>query len=117
LKGCKLALNTWLKIVSPKMANEVNTVKVLELELKSLLALYNKDEKATEKWLQEATVTEGTTTFSYGPPNIVKPSFELYGEWLLAQGRKEEAQQQFEKVLERAPKRRLAMMGIESGNS
>ena len=103
--------------MQPPSVNEVNIVKVLELELKSLLALYNKDEKATEKWLQEATVTEGTTTFSYGPPNIVKPSFELYGEWLLAQGRKEEAQQQFEKVLERAPKRRLAMMGIESGNS
>ena len=100
----------------PPSVNEVNSIKVLEFELKALLALHNKDEKAAEKWMQEATASEEITAFTYGPPNIVKPSFELYGEWLLAKGRKEEAQKQFEKGLERAPKRRLAMLGIEGMN-
>lgn len=98
----------------PPSVNEVNSVKVLEYELKAVLALYNSDEKSAEKWFQMATDTETTTKFTYGPPNIVKPSFEMYGEWLIAQGRKKEAQHQFEKVLERAPKRRLAMKWMES---
>ena len=97
----------------PPSVNEVSSVKVLEFELKALLALRNQDEKDAEKWMQEATVTEESTAFTYGPPNIVKPSFELYGEWLLVQGRKEEAKEQFAKGLERAPKRRLAMLGME----
>ena len=80
-------------------------------------ALLKKDEKSAEKWMLQATETEETTTYNYGPPNIVKPSFELYGEWLVAKERKKEARQQFEKVLERAPKRRLAMMGMDNTKS
>jgi len=99
--------------LQPPTVNEVNSIKVLSNELKASLALLNKDEKTAEKWMQEATVLEEETTFSYGPPNIVKPSFEMYGEWLASQGRKKEAQVQFEKVLERAPKRRLAMKGLD----
>jgi len=98
----------------PPSVNEVNSIKVLKYELQSALALHSNDVKAAEKWMIEATKTEDETAFAYGPPNIVKPSFELYGEWLLSQGRKKEALVQFEKVLERAPKRRLAMRGMES---
>ena len=98
----------------PPSVNEVNSIKVLKYELQSALALHSNDVKAAEKWMIEATKTEDETAFTYGPPNIVKPSFELYGEWLLSQGRKKEALVQFEKVLERAPKRRLAMRGMES---
>jgi hypothetical protein len=101
------------RYLQPPSVNEVNSIKVLEFELKSFLAILNKDEKSVENWLREATVIEETTSYTYGPPNIVKPSFELYGEWLLEHNRKEEAKQQFEKVLLRAPKRRLAVMGIE----
>jgi pentatricopeptide repeat protein len=105
------------RYLQPPSVNEVNSVKVLEYELKASMALLNKDEKAAEKWLQAATETESETSYTYGPPNIVKPSFELFGEWLLAQNRNKEAQLQFEKVLERAPKRRLAMMGMEQASS
>lgn len=101
----------------PPSINEVNSVKVLEYELRSALALHNIDEKTAEKWMVKATDTETITKFTYGPPNIVKPSFEMYGEWLVTKGRKKEAQSQFEKVLERAPKRRLAVMGMESADS
>jgi hypothetical protein len=103
--------------LQPPSVDEVNSIKVLEYELKASLALLNKDEKTAEKWMREATEMEETTLYTYGPPNIVKPSFELYGEWLITKGRKKEAKQQFEKVLERAPKRRLATMGLEKVNS
>ena len=100
------------RYMQPPSVNEVNSLHVLELELKASLALMENDEIAAEKWMKEAAETEETTTFMYGPPNIVKPSFEMYGEWLLEKGRKEEAVVQFEKVLKRAPKRLLATKGI-----
>lgn len=105
------------RYLQPPSVNEVNSVKVLELELYAVLALLNNDEQAAEKWFKEATEAEEATTYTYGPPNIVKPSFELYGEWLLKKGRKEEAEIQFEKVLKRAPKRMLAMEGIAKVNA
>ena len=103
--------------LQPPSKSEVNSISVLEYELRASLALLNNDEKAAEKWMRNATAMEEKTKYTYGPPNIVKPSFEMYGEWLLSQGRKEEAQVQFEKVLERAPKRRLVMMGLEQAKS
>lgn len=104
------------RYLQPPSINEVNSVKVLELELYAMTALLNNDEKSAEKWFKEATEAEETTTYTYGPPNIVKPSFELYGEWLLKNNRKKEAAIQFEKVLERAPKRMLALEGINKTN-
>ena len=86
-------------------------------ELKAVRALLDDDIELAEQWMQEATHLEATTTYMYGPPNIVKPSFEMYGEWLLEQGRKKEAVQQFEKVLDRAPKRLLATRGMEDANA
>jgi len=104
------------RYMQPPSVNEVSSLNVLELELNAFLAILNKDKKSAEKWLHEATVAEETTTYAYGPPNIVKPSFELYGEWLLENKRGKEAKQQFEKVLERAPKRRIALKGLEHVN-
>ena len=101
------------RYAQPPSVNEVQSIKVLAYELKASLALLNKDQATAEKWMKKATETEEATTYTYGPPNIVKPSFELYGEWLVEQNRKEEAATQFEKVLERAPKRRLAVLGME----
>ncbi len=100
------------RYAQPPSVDEVNSIKVLAYELQASWALLNKDETTAEKWMQKATETENEVAYTYGPPNIVKPSFELYGEWLVAQGRKEEAAAQFEKVLERAPKRRLAVLGM-----
>jgi len=101
------------RYLQPPSENEVNSIKVLSYELKAALALLNKDESTAERWMKQATEVEEETSYTYGPPNIVKPSFELYGEWLAEKGRKKEALIQFEKVLERAPKRRLAMIGME----
>ena len=105
------------RYLQPPSVSEVNSIKVLKYELMAFSALLNKNEKSAEKWMQQATEAEETTTYNYGPPNIVKPSFELYGEWLVEKDRKKEARQQFEKVLKRAPKRRLAIMGLENTKS
>ncbi len=102
------------RYLQPPSVNEVNSIKVLEYELKASLALMENDEKSAEEWMKKATEVEESTTYNYGPPNIVKPSFEFYGEWLASKNRNEEAKLQFEKVLDRAPKRRLAILGLEN---
>lgn len=104
------------RYLQPPSLTEVESIKVLEYELRAALALLDEDETTAEKWMQAATDTETETKYTYGPPNIVKPSFEMYGEWLLTKGRKAEAKAQFAKVLERAPKRRLAVMGMEEAS-
>ena len=105
------------RYLQPPSVKEVNSVKVLKYELEAKLALTSDNTVAAESMMQKAVELEQNTIFSYGPPNIVKPSAELYGEWLLSQDRKEEAKEQFEIVLERAPKRRLAMIGIEKSKA
>jgi len=65
------------RYLQPPSVNEVNSIKVLEYELKASLALLQKDEKAAEKWMQEATAMEESVSFTFGPPNIVSPKRRL----------------------------------------
>ena len=98
----------------PPDKTDVNQAKVMLMELKALAAALKGDDAKAEKWFNNAVDLEVSSTFTYGPPEIVKPSPELYGEWLLEKDRYEEAKHQFEKALERAPERRLSVMGVQS---
>jgi tetratricopeptide (TPR) repeat protein len=90
---------------------DINLSKVIEMELRAMRALMQEDLKATEKWLQEASQLEQNVSYSYGPPAVVKPSHELYGEFLLSQNRAQDALVQFDKALQLAPKRLLSLRG------
>ena len=90
---------------------DVDQAKVMELELRALLANMNKDKSLAEKYLKEAVELEDKISYSYGPPSIVKPTFELYGEWLLENNKAEEALVMFDKSLKRAPNRVLSLKG------
>ena len=90
---------------------DINQAHVLELELKALQAWTNKDQETTEQLLQEATELEESISYAYGPPPIVQPTFELYGNWLLEVNRPKDALAQFEKALKKGPKRTLALRG------
>ena len=48
-----------------------------------------------------------------GPPDPIKPSFELYGMLLAEQGRLKEAAAQFEQSLARMPNRRASVQGLQ----
>jgi hypothetical protein len=63
------------------------------------------------KLLEQAAVLESSISYAYGPPTIVKPAPELYGEWLLQLDRRTEALAQFERTLGMQPNRFLAMEG------
>lgn len=90
---------------------DIDQARVMELELRALYArLLNKPEMA-EQLFQEATTLEQQLDYSYGPPDIAYPSFELYGEWLLENGQAEAAMVQFDRSLERGPRRVKALQG------
>lgn len=90
---------------------DLEKTEVMELELKAMLALLKKNNTETQKYFIQATELEGRTSYAYGPPHIAKPSFELYGEWLLAMNKPKEALQQFEQSLKVAPNKTLSVQG------
>jgi len=65
--------------------------------------------------LEEAAAHEAGLPVDFGPPTIIKPSFELLGDVHLQAGNHKKAIEAYEKQLERTPKRLLSLRGIERG--
>jgi len=86
---------------------------IMEKEVAAALAMAKKDAAGAEQLLKEATAIEATLDAPSGPPEPIKPSFEMYGELLLDQGRLKDAAAQFELALARMPNRRAAKQGVE----
>jgi predicted Zn-dependent protease len=85
---------------------------VMQKSLLGLVQLARGEEAAALVTLAKATTDEDTMPIAFGPPVIVKPSHEVYGEVLLSLGRHQEAMAEFEKALERAPRRSLSLAGL-----
>ena len=90
---------------SPSMLVET---EVTMQQLMGLRAWLQKDYESAENHLKRSIEMEEGLSYSYGPPVIQKPTHELYADFLMSQGREEEARTQYEKTLERAPKRKIA---------
>lgn len=90
---------------------DLDYARVMVMELKAMRAWLQQNTNETERWLQEAIALDESVSYSYGPPLIVKPTRELYGEWLLEHGEPGKALEQFEKGVERAPKRVRLLQG------
>jgi tetratricopeptide (TPR) repeat protein len=92
--------------------NDLIVADVLEGSLKAMIELDRGNTEAALALLDRAAAAEAALPMDFGPPAIVKPSHELYGEVLLGLGRPQEARAQFEKALARAPRRSLALAGL-----
>ncbi len=90
---------------------DIEQATVMLLELNAMQAWLKKDAAQTEKFLKRAVEMETKVSYAFGPPTIVKPSFELYGEWLLENKRPKEALAQFELSLKAAPNKLLSVKG------
>jgi tetratricopeptide (TPR) repeat protein len=88
-------------------------IAVMAKEVASGIAHSQNNTAEAERLLKEATAIEATLDAPSGPPEPIKPSFELYGQFLLAQGRAKEAAAQFEQALLRMPNRRISVQGLE----
>lgn len=91
--------------------NAVNSSKVVIAQIEGLKALIAKNDDVFEAHMKKAVALEDQTNYPTGPPRITKPSFEQYGEWLLAKGNYTLALEQFEKALERMPRRSKSLLG------
>lgn len=77
-------------------------------QIKSLLLLEEGNLDQGIKLLQETAQDEAELPLDFGPPTIVKPSFELLGDVMMQEQRYEEALQAYETQLERTPNRKLS---------
>ena len=100
-----------LRKLATKHADD-GKVQVLRLELEAVLRHRAGESEQALALLGQATAIEDRLPAEYGPPDIVKPSHELLGEMLLADGDAPAAQREFERALALAPKRARALLGL-----
>ena len=90
---------------------DIDQAYVMEMQLTALLTELEGNSPMGDKWLRRASKWEMDMSYSYGPPVIVKPTFELHGEYFMNYGKFELAAKQFDKSLQKYPNRRRALMG------
>jgi hypothetical protein len=87
--------------------------QIFMLEAKALVAELDGDLAGAERMLQEAVGLEEKIPVAFGPPMIDKPTHELFGEFLLRRGRKDEAHNEYKIAVAQTPGRRLAEQGFK----
>lgn len=85
---------------------------VRELEVAAVKASMSKDYAKATELMQEATAMEEETGAPSGPPSLIKPTHELFGEILLRAGKPAEAAAQFHTALLRQPNRARSLLGL-----
>jgi len=85
---------------------------ILEKELQALLRQADGVADDAVALMREATALEDSMPLEFGPPAVVKPSHELFGEILLEAGRPRAAEVEFAHALRLAPKRALSLLGL-----
>jgi hypothetical protein len=85
---------------------------IRELEIVALAAAMKRDYEQAIKTMKVATSMEEAMAAPSGPPGLIKPSHELYGEILLRAGKPREAMEQFRTALLRQPNRARSLLGL-----
>jgi hypothetical protein len=91
--------------------------EVLELQLEGLALVAEGSGAEGLARIESAAALEEQLPFTYGPPAIDKPSYELLGEMLLEAGRTEEAAEAFAAAAARTPGRIPATQGYQTATS
>lgn len=86
--------------------------EIFELEIAALSASMKKEHEKAIELMKRATSLEEATNAPYGPPSLIKPSHELFGEILLRAGKSAEASEQFKIALLRQPNRARSLSGL-----
>ncbi|MFN0084806.1 MAG: hypothetical protein ACKVX9_05420 [Blastocatellia bacterium] len=86
-------------------------LEIRELEIAALIAAAKKNFDEAISAMKRATQLEEEMSPPSGPPSLIKPSHELFGEILLAAGKPKEAATQFATALSRQPNRARSLLG------
>jgi hypothetical protein len=97
----------------PAAAAMAPVMEIQVLEITAAAAIAEGEVDAAVETMRRATALEERRPVPPGPPPLIKPSHELFGEILLRAGRREEAVEQFATTLFRHPGRALALRGLE----
>jgi len=108
--AAKLCANVTRDEVSER---DILESQIRQFQLKGLAATMDKDLELAESFLLKSIELESSTSYSFGPPFIQKPTNELYADWLMTQGQPEAAQAYYKKCLENRPNRVLSLKGME----
>jgi tetratricopeptide (TPR) repeat protein len=88
------------------------TVQIMALEIDAALLATKKDFAKAIDLMTRAVAIEDEMSPPSGPPEIIKPPRELFGEILLQAARPAEARQQFQAALLREPSRARSLIGL-----
>jgi len=95
--------------------------QIRELEIEAVTASMKQDHPKAIELMKQATMLEEALGPPSGPPGLIKPSHELYGELLLRAGKPQAAAEMFQVALLRQPNRARSLLGAaraakQSGN-
>lgn len=82
------------------------------LEVSAVAAATKGDYKTAIELMQKATALEEEGPAPSGPPSLIKPTHELFGEILVKAGKPAEAVEQFKTALLRQPNRARSLLGL-----
>ena len=85
---------------------------ISELEVKALAASIKGEHEKAIQFMTEAAAMEEQKGAPSGPPAIIKPAHELFGEILLRAGKYDRAAEQFKTALLRQPNRARSLLGL-----
>jgi tetratricopeptide (TPR) repeat protein len=97
-----------------QQSNDAYGAKILEireLEVAALISASKKNFDEAIAAMKKATALEEEMSPPSGPPTLIKPSHELFGEILLRAGKPKEATQAFAIALGRQPNRARSLIG------
>lgn len=90
----------------------IRQATILKEELNALLALANGDTIRARAYFKTAVEMEEQNGHFFGPPEIIKPTLEFYGEFLLATGHPDVALSTLEEALRKTPGRNQSLLGL-----
>ncbi len=94
------------------VAARSTVLEIRELEISALSASMKKDHAKAIELMKKATALEEQMSAPSGPPSLIKPTHELFGEILLRAGKPAEAAEQFNVALLRQPNRARSLLGV-----
>ncbi len=92
-------------------ASAKGVLDIRQLEIDALAASMKQDHARAMELMKRATALEEAMPPPSGPPGLVKPSHELFGELLLKAGKPAEAAEQFKAAMLRQPNRARSLLG------
>lgn len=93
-------------------AYAAKSAEIKELEVSAAAAAQKQNYSEAIDLMKRATAIEEEMSPPSGPPSLIKPSHELFGEILLSANRPKEAAEQFGIALLRQPNRARSLLGI-----